>query len=153
VEIIAFTKVNLPHGWLGNMAPLAVVHEDIRYRTEALFQVLRFSDLAIRHDIRKQASPMAAKMIAKRNRSQMVVIPQSQRDLDNMAMVLRLKIEQHPQLVVSLLATKQSLIVEDCTKRPRGSGLFWGAALIDGQWRGDNNLGELWMRIRATKLS
>jgi predicted NAD-dependent protein-ADP-ribosyltransferase YbiA (DUF1768 family) len=107
------------------MAPLAVVHEDIRYRTtEALFQVLRFSDLAIREDIRKQASPMAAKMIAKKNRSQMVVIPQSQRDLDNMAMVLRLKIEQHPQLVVSLLATKQSLIVEDCTKRPGGSGPF-----------------------------
>jgi predicted NAD-dependent protein-ADP-ribosyltransferase YbiA (DUF1768 family) len=103
------------------MAPLAVVHEDIRYRTtEALFQVLRFSDLAIREDIRKQASPMAAKMIAKKNRSQMVVIPQSQRDLDNMAMVLRLKIEQHPQLVVSL----QSLIVEDCTKRPGGSGPF-----------------------------
>lgn len=39
-------------------------------------------------------------------------------------------------------------IVEDCTKRQRGSGLFWGAALIDGKWQSQNWLGQLWMELR-----
>jgi ribA/ribD-fused uncharacterized protein len=153
MNVIAFTKVKLPYGWLGNMAPFAVVHKDLKYRTtEALFQSVRFSDSAIREEIRKQGSPMAAKMIAKKNRSHMAVTPQSQQDLDNMMMVLRLKIEQHPQLLAWLLATQDAIIVEDCSKRQHGSGLFWGAALVDGEWRGANNLGKLWMQLR-TELS
>ena len=58
----------------------------------------------------------------------MVVEPLSQQDLDNMRLCLRLKVEQHPELARRLVDTKEEFIVEDCTKRQRGSGLFWGAA-------------------------
>jgi len=61
---------------------------------------------------------------------------------------LRLKIEQHPELRETLIESGDAFIVEDCTKRQRGSGLFWGAALIDGSWVGQNWLGKLWMELR-----
>ena len=39
---IWFTKVNLPYGWLGNMAPYPVLHDGCRWlTTEALFQAMR----------------------------------------------------------------------------------------------------------------
>lgn len=41
------------------------------------------------------------------------------------------------------------MIVEDCTRRQRGSGPFWGAALIGGEWEGTNTLGVLWMELRG----
>ena len=87
-------------------------------------------------------------MIAKKYRNQMVVEPMSDADLYNMKLVLRLKIEQHPKLQADLIATGDQEIVEDCTQRPRGSGLFWGAALKEGRWVGENWLGWLWMEIR-----
>ncbi len=49
-----------------------------------------------------------------------------------MKVCLKLKLEQHPELRDRLLATGDDEIIEDCSKRKRGSGLFWGAALEDG---------------------
>ena len=115
-----------------------------------LFQALRFEDEAVREDIRGQKSPMTAKMIAKRHKAAMVVAPMGEEDLDNMRMVLRLKLVAHPALVRQLLATGETELIEDCTSRPRGSGLFWGAALKDGKWTGENRLGRLWMEMRAS---
>lgn len=148
--IIAFTKVALPHGWLGNMAPFPVTHGGREWRTtEALFQALRFSDEAVRREIREQKSPMTAKMVAKKHRAAMAVAPMGQADLDNMRLVLRLKLEAHPRLRRLLLETGEAQLVEDCSSRARGSGLFWGAALRDGEWVGENWLGRLWMELRA----
>ncbi len=147
--MILIKKVKEEFGWLGNMSPYSVEFEGKTYRTtEALFQALRFDDDEIIEAIREQKSPMAAKMIAKKHRDRMVVTPLSTADLDNMRLVLRLKLEQHPRLRTALLATGTEEIVEDCTKRPRGSGLFWGAALRDGAWVGENWLGRLWMELR-----
>ena len=68
--IIAFTKVALPFGWLGNMAPYPVTYGGKAWRTtEALFQALRFEDESIREAIRQEKSPMAAKLVAKRHKS------------------------------------------------------------------------------------
>jgi predicted NAD-dependent protein-ADP-ribosyltransferase YbiA (DUF1768 family) len=159
---IAFTKVSLPFGWLGNMSPHPIQTTLSMYpssagiwRTaEALFQGYRFApDDPIREEIRAQTSPMAAKMVAKREKDKMVIIPQSSEDLMLMKFVLELKIEQHPALAQELLATDDAMIIEGCTKRPHGSGLFWGAERAigtDGQpfWRGSNNLGHLWMQVR-----
>jgi N-glycosidase YbiA len=146
---ITFTSVKLPHGWLGNMTPFPIKHGGKSWRTtEALFQALRFNDEAIAEEIRAEHSPMAAKMIAKREKAKMVVVPQSEEDVANMAMVLRLKLEQHPELKQKLLDTGDEIIVEDCSKRPGGSGTFWGAVLKDGEWVGENVLGKLWMRLR-----
>lgn len=149
MQIIAFTKVKAPHGWLGNMAPFPIRHAGKTWRTaEALFQALRFDDEAIREEIRSKKSPMGAKFVAKRNKARMVVVPRSQEDLALVEMVLRLKLEQHPKLREMLLETGRAEIIEDATRRPRGSGLFWGAALEDGQWVGENHLGKLWMKVR-----
>jgi predicted NAD-dependent protein-ADP-ribosyltransferase YbiA (DUF1768 family) len=148
---IAFTKVSLPYGWLGNMAPFAVAYGGHDWRTtEALFQAMRFAaDDPVRELIRAEKSPMAAKMLAKKHAAQRVVVPLTQEDVDNMMVVLRLKVEQHPALKQDLLATGDALIVEDVTKRPGGTGLFWGAALqADGTWEGGNALGHLWMALR-----
>ena len=149
MQVIAFTKVRLPYGWLGNMAPYPVIHDDKRYRTtEALFQALRFNAEEIREEIRAEKSPMSAKMRAKRYRDRMVVEPQSDEDVDNMRAVLRLKLDHHGSLKAKLLGSGEATIIEDCTRRQRGSGLFWGAALIDGEWQGENVLGRLWMELR-----
>jgi predicted NAD-dependent protein-ADP-ribosyltransferase YbiA (DUF1768 family) len=102
----------------------------------------------VQEEIRGKLSPLVAKRIAKRERAMMVVEPMSEQDLDNMEMVLRLKLEQHPELKKQLLNTSNKIIIEDCSSRPRGSGLYWGAALEDGRWVGNNVLGKLWMKLR-----
>jgi predicted NAD-dependent protein-ADP-ribosyltransferase YbiA (DUF1768 family) len=120
--------------------------------SEALFQALRFApDDRVRQEIRAQKSPMAAKMIAKKYVDRMVIAPHSPADVGQMAMVLRLKVRSHePDLGLALLDTGDACIIEDCSNRPRGSGLFWGAARqSDGSWKGRNVLGELWMKLRG----
>jgi len=152
--MILIRKVKDEYGWLGNMSSFPVLYEGKKYRTtEALFQALRFDHEKIIESIREQKSPMSAKMKAKKHRDHMVVEPMSDADLDNMRLVLRLKLLQHPKLRTLLLATGDQEIIEDCTKRPRGSGLFWGAANRDGQWVGENWLGRLWMELRAEQNS
>lgn len=148
---IVFTKVKLPFGWMGNMAPYPVVYQDRQWRTtEALFQALRFDDEAIQEEIRAKSSPMAVKWTARRyiRLARNVVEPKSQQDLDNMLLVLRLKVKQHPELRQQLLDTGNETAIEDCSNRPGGSGLFWGAARKGRRWQGENTLGKLWMRLR-----
>lgn len=152
--MILIRKVKEEFGWLGNMSPFPVLYEGKKYRTtEALFQALRFDDEEIIESIREQKSPMSAKMKAKKNKDRMVVVPLSGEDLDNMRLVLRIKLLQHPILRDDLLATGDQEFIEDCTKRPRGSGLFWGAALQEGEWVGENWLGRLWMELRTGQNS
>lgn len=133
------------------MAPYALTFEGKEWRTsEALFQARRFAvDDPIREEIRQQGSPMAAKMLAKTHVERMIIKPQSEDDLKLMAEILRLKVDSHPVLKQWLLETGDAEIIEDCTKRQRGSGLFWGAALQEDQtWKGSNYLGKLWMLVR-----
>ena len=147
------------YGWLGNMSPHPVNHDGIWWLTaEALFQALRFpidavNDIGenIQELIRAQKSPMTAKMMAKGSKDKMNITPMGDEDLDNMRMVLRVKFKCNLNpLERDLLATGDRLIVEDCSKRPRGSGLFWGAKrLPDGTWEGTNTLGELLMELRT----
>lgn len=149
--VISFTKVSLPYGWLGNMSPYPVVHDEKQWRTtEALFQALRFAPSdPVRELIREQKSPMGAKMVAKKHANQRVVIPMSDEDVALMVKVLKLKVEQHPHLKKELLDTDDAFIVEDVTKRPGGTGMFWGAReLANNMWDGTNCLGRLWMELR-----
>lgn len=143
---IAFRKVREPFGWMSNMSP----HPIGEWRTaEALFQAMRFTDPAIREEIRAERSPMGAKMVAKKHAAKMDVVPRSSTDLTLMKAVLLLKIQAHPELKDQLLATGFEEIVEDVTARPNESGLFWGAAKgPDGQWHGTNTLGKMWMELR-----
>lgn len=156
MSYISFTKVDLPYGWLGNMSPYPVEYDGKTWRTtEALFQALRFSDESIREIIRNEKSPMGAKLKAKSlmklDPSKVCVTPLSEKDLDNMMMCLKLKLDQHPQLVKDLLKTGESEIYEDVTSRgKRGSNLFWGALKENGDWVGNNHLGKMWEELRES---
>jgi ribA/ribD-fused uncharacterized protein len=149
-EVIAFTKVALPYGWLGNMSPYPVKWNGKTWRTsEALFQALRFDDEEIREKIREQKSPMAAKMVTKPVSDKRVIEVGSHEDIQNMVMCIQFKLEQHPELKRQLIKTGNSLIVEDVTSRgARGTNLLWGAMLKDGEWHGQNVLGNIWMTLR-----
>lgn len=149
-NVIAFTKVSLPYGWMGNMSPYPINYSNRVWPTaEALFQALRYKNAKIQDAILQQTSPMTAKMISKSYANKRVVEPQSQQDLENMEMVLRLKLDQHPELKQELKKTKNKSIIEDSTNRQGGSGLFWGAANQNGNWTGQNMLGKLWMKLRS----
>lgn len=151
VEIIAFRRVKDLYGWLGNMSPHPVTYAGQEWRTtEALFQALRFPfQSPVRELIREQKSPMAAKMLSKKYADERQIVPLSEDDLTSMRLCLRLKVEQHPHLKDELLSTGDAVLVEDCTARPQGTGLFWGAELkADGTWNGRNALGVLWMELR-----
>lgn len=125
-DTVIIGKVKDDGGYWGNMAPYPIEFAGKRWLTsEALFQALRFDDGEIQEQIRSEKSPMGTKMKAKKNKDKMVVVPMSDADLDNMRLVLWLKIEQHPELQQMLLNTGDAFIVEDCTRRQRGSGTFW----------------------------
>lgn len=153
MAIISFTKVNLPYGWLGNMAPYPIEFNGQVWRTsEALFQALRFESLEIREIIRDQKSPMSAKMKAKPFNKQMVIAPCSAEDLDNMRLCIRLKFDQHSTLKEKLLKTGDHEIIEDIGSRSGPRHLFWGAKRINGLWQGENNMGKLLMELRESYL-
>jgi predicted NAD-dependent protein-ADP-ribosyltransferase YbiA (DUF1768 family) len=147
---ISFTKVALPFGWLGNMAPFPIQYDGKEWRTtEALFQALRFDDDAIKELVRAEKSPMGAKLRAKGKAEHMIVKQLSEQDVENMKLCVKLKIEQHGYLQKELIETGDLPIYEDVTKRgARGSNLFWGAMLVDETWTGENVLGKIWMEVR-----
>lgn len=150
MKTISFTKSKLPYGWLGNMSPYPIVFGEHTYRTsEALFQCLRFTDEAIKDLIRAEKSPMGAKFVAKARVPEMTTEPLSEKDIQNMYQCVRLKLQQHPNLMAELKATEDDIIIEDVTSRGnKGSNLFWGAMLVNGEWVGQNMLGKIWMDIR-----
>ena len=151
MDVIAFTKVALPWGWLGNMSPHPLTLDGKVYKTaEALFQCSRFAGYPhVQEEIRTSPSPMSAKMIAKKRRAELGIVPDLQADALFMKSILQLKLKQHPALAAELKKTGDALIVEDCTARPHGTGLYGGAARRGSTWAGENVLGRPWMEIRS----
>src|SRR5207253_8710360 len=97
--VIAFTRVRLPFGWLGNMSPHPLIHGGKTWPTaEHLFQALRFEDESVREAVRAEPNSFRAKTLAKANAARMAVTPCGGQDLANMEAVLRLKLDQHPEL-------------------------------------------------------
>lgn len=156
---ILITKVKDKYGWLSLMSPHPVAYKGAEYRTcEALFQCLRFQKYPeVQKEIIEAKSPMAAKMIARKNREKLdrgKLWDEASEDLGWMKLCMYLKIKQHPELKEKLIKTGKAMIIEDCTTHPRESARFWGAVKIkEGQWEGENNLGRLWMQIRKTLIS
>ena len=161
--MIAFTSVKKPYGWMGNTAPYPVSYGGDEFRTtEALFQAMRFAPggelskvpyplVAIVDQIRREKSPMGAKMFAKSKSNAMLIPECGAQDVSNMRVCLRLKLAQHPELMPMLLATGDAHIIEDVTARPRGNALFWGAANTLKGWEGKNVLGLMWEEMRQER--
>lgn len=155
-KTIPFRKINEPHGWLGNMSrhPLRVPRtpQGVLFPTcEHYFQCERFNAPKIRQNILSVGSPMSCKMIAKKNRLNMVVVERTEEDLEIMRRTIRLKLENHPVLLKNLLALPaDAVIIEDSSKRGGKSAVFWGMHLRNGVWKGENWLGRLWMELRLS---
>jgi predicted NAD-dependent protein-ADP-ribosyltransferase YbiA (DUF1768 family) len=149
-DVVTFTRIDLPTGWLSNMSQHPVEFAGKEWRTvEALFQSLRFNDDDIKELIRAERSPMSAKQVMNENSESIALIKHGKRDVLNMKMCLRIKLLFHPILIGKLVETEDKRIIEDVTARGDvGGNLFWGAMLIDGEWHGQNVLGNLWMEIR-----
>ena len=159
-EVITFTKVRLPFGWLSNMAPFPIQYQNTVYLTnEALFQCLRFEDFPgdpklkqqAQEAIRAQNSPMVVKWVSKRWFKDLgfhVNIGDEQ-DLERMRLCLKLKINQHSHLVSELLKTEDKLIIEDSSNQKGKTRNIWGATYENGVWDGQNEMGRLWMELRA----
>ena len=147
---IWFSKVSEENGWMGNMAPYKIKYDGKEWLTsEALFQSMRFEDESIKEIIRLEKSPMAAKMKAKKFRDQMVVVPMSEQDVENMRMCVRLKLEQHSDLKKELIATGNETIYENIGKRNGERHKFWGAKkLSDNEGDGFNMMGKILMDLR-----
>lgn len=62
-----------------------------------------------------------------------------------MRLVLRLKVNYHPNLKGMLLAAAHDILVEDCSSRTPSP---WGCQRCSGERVGDNLLGTLWMKLR-----
>lgn len=147
-DCITFCKTHESFGAFSNMAdgyPLQVNGVVIRY-AEALYQACRFPHAPeLQREIITQASPMAAKMIAKK------YTRQTREDWDTvkiavMRWVVNLKCHQHQTRLRTLfLKTGQCPIVEE-SRRDR----FWGATPCpDGETMfGCNLLGLLLMEAR-----
>jgi len=147
--MIEFSSVDLPYGWMGNMSPFPIIYDGKRWlTTEALFQAMRFSNEEIKELIRVQKSPMAAKMKAKKNKGLYVVEPMSEKDVENMKLCIRLKLEQHQNLKKQLLATGDQYIFENIEKRNGARHFFWGAKKINDELVGNNMMGKIWMEFR-----
>lgn len=178
VQTIAFRKTKDEFGWLSNMSPHSVTIFGHHARTaEHLFQALRFGiDTEEARIVLACASPMSAKLTAKalvRDRGERIykTKPRSGDDLLNMALVVGLKVDQHPALAERLRATEDAHIIEDTSFRPQPD-LYWGARRYGGigegplvdlsvlddlwcvtgpdpqEWLGKNHLGRTWMNRR-----
>jgi ribA/ribD-fused uncharacterized protein len=149
IVVIEFTKVDLPYGWLGNMYASPIQFEGKEWlTTEALFQALRYDSEEIREAIRKEKSPMGAKMKAKSFKSQMRVVPMGEEDVDNMKKVVRMKFKQYTILKSKLIITGEHILVENIGNRNGERHLFWGMKKVNGEWIGNNMMGKILMEIR-----
>ncbi len=152
---ISFTKVDLPYGWLGNMAPYRIKHEGKEWLTaEALFQSMRFADPAIQEMIRQERSPMGAKMKAKAHKNLYIITPMSDQDVQNMRTCLDLKFQQNEELKEKLINTAPHVIIEDIGNRNGERHKFWGAKRTpNGEWEGKNMMGHLLMELRSKLIA
>ena len=148
-DAILFVPQSYDFGWLSNQSDYLVEHKGKLLNTEAMFQWFQFEGHA---EIQEQllAKPTDAKTLAKESRH-LLVNPESADEIELMRQCLRMKLEQHPALVKKLLATGERPLVADFSTAPKDEALFWGMALIAGQWVGQNWLGKIWMALRAEK--
>ncbi len=154
MKSIWFKKVAEKYGWMGNMAPYPIMYNGKVWLTsEALFQGMRFDDEEIKEIIRKEKSPMGAKMKSKKYKDQMVVIPMSPQDVENMRKCVKMKFDQHPQLKKELMNTKDAYIYEDIGNRNGERHKFWGVKKIsENEGDGQNMMGRILMELRDEYL-
>jgi predicted NAD-dependent protein-ADP-ribosyltransferase YbiA (DUF1768 family) len=94
-----------------------------------------------------QKSPVGVTHLVRKHRDRLRGFD-AEVNLRLMRLCLNLKLEQHHDLRDRLRETGDKLIVDDCTNRAKGQAFFWGMALVNGQWVGENWMGKLWTELR-----
>ena len=126
-----------------NFAATEIVYDDVTYPTsEHAYQALKFRETNpdIFRTILSAPSPHEAKKIAARARKYQDPEWESKK-LEVMEALLREKLKRHSYVAKKLLQTSGHSIYEDS---PYDS--YWG---IGKDGSGKNNLGKLWMKLRA----
>ena len=154
MKSIWFKKVAEKYGWMGNMAPYPIKCDGKVWLTsEALFQSMRYDDVSVKEMIRVEKSPMGAKMKSKKYKGQMVIVPMSELDVENMRKCVKMKFDQHPQLKRQLINTKDAFIYEDIGNRNGERHKFWGVKkLSESEADGNNMMGRILMELREEYL-
>lgn len=155
MKSIWFKKVAEEFGWMGNMAPYPIKFDGKVWLTsEALFQSMRYDDDSVKEMIRVEKSPMGAKMKSKKYKGQMVVVPMSELDVENMRKCVKMKFDQHPQLKKALIQTGMSPIYENIGNRNGERHTFWGVKkLSENAADGNNMMGRILMDLRDEYLN
>ena len=154
-KVIGIRKVRDDYGWMGNMGICELMYEGKKYKSlECVFIIKRFDDEEIKEYLRKEDNGgMRVKMLSKKYRDKMVVERCSEKDVENMEEVIRLKVDSYNWIREELLRLKRNydevFIYEDVIKRKeKGNSLFWGGYFDEnGEFVGENVLGEIWMKI------
>lgn len=126
------------NSWLSNFSSYPVVYKKKKYPTaEHLYQALKFEgvDDDYSESIRKSKSALYALHMGKSKKMR--------KDWDlvkyqKMLQVIRLKVQQNPDIKEKLLSTEDKRIVQF-------SSSYWG---MGGDGVGGNHLGKIWMTVR-----
>ena len=108
--------------------------------SEHAYQAAKFDDKDIINQIFLARSAYDSKKIARENNGN-VRKNWDEVKLSVMEEILRTKLEQHPYIKEKLIKSGGRYIIEDSHK-----DAFWGRGL---DYKGQNQLGELWMKIRS----
>ena len=156
-KVIKIGKVNENFGWLGNMGKRELIYNGKKWvSSEGLFISMRFEDEEIIEMLRKEDNGgMRVKMLSKKYYDKMVVERCSDKDVENMRKVIKLKYDSYDFMRIGLNNLKEMydlFIYEDVSKRKRGNNLFWGGYFDDkGNFVGENMLGKIWMDLIGVK--
>ena len=153
-KVIGIKRVKDDYGWMGNMGICELMYEGKKYKScEGVFIIKRFNDKEIKEYLRKEDNGgMRVKMLSKKYKDKMVVERCSEKDVENMREVVRLKVDSYNWIKEELLRLKnrydEVFIYEDVSKRKRGNNLFWGGYFDEnGEFVGENLMGIIWMKI------
>ena len=153
-KVIGIRKVRDDYGWMGNMGICELMYDGKKYKScEGIFVIKRFNDEEIKEYLRKEDNGgMRVKMLSKKYKDKMVVKRCSEKDVENMEEVVRLKVESYNWIKDELRRLKNKydevFIYEDVSKRKRGNNLFWGGYFDEnGEFVGKNLMGVIWMKI------
>lgn len=112
---------------------------------EHAYQAAKYQDEKIRSQIQNASSPHEAKKIGANKQNLAFRNPEwSEMKMDIMEQILRAKLSQHKYIQEKLLESGTHILVEDSP-----TDAFWGRG-PDGN--GENQLGKIWMRLRAELL-
>ena len=110
---------------------------------EHAYHSQRYSDAAIRDEIRSARSPYKAWQISQKYKAQQ--LPDfGERKAAVMEALCRAKLQQHEEIQRELLATNDIPIIKHWTTGAPPDG-FWDDG-VDGT--GNNEVGKIWMRLR-----